>query len=222
MSTITALKPSIKLYHAEVLATRYLSLITPYLMKWEICGSIRRRKPECGDIELVVVSKSKLISNDLFGEKKPISLLEEFYKTPGKEKGNIILGGERYKKIHLPFAGTEFEECYPFGSVYQVDLFITNLADYGRQIAIRTGSSLYTKARIAGGWYQMGWRGTPDGLRRREQMVEIRKNVWEMKPGIAEDAIIKPPMFPDERSFYHFIGEPWVDPSKRNWEVQDK
>lgn len=217
MSTTTANKPKIKLFHAEVLATRFLATIGNCILKSEICGSIRRRKPECGDIEIVCVPKSEIQTIGLFGEKKPVSLLEQYFVNHGKY---VVMGGDRYKKLHIPFAGTEFEDMYPAGSVYQVDLFITNLADYGRQVVIRTGSSFYSKVEIAAKWAQLGWRGTPDGLRWKEQMIKDKADNWIINPTIALDAIKKPPLFATERDFYAFLGKVWVAPEKRNWEEQ--
>ena len=216
MSQTTALKPRIKLYHAEVLATRYLSLISPCLLKGEVGGSIRRRSHEVGDIEIIVVSKSKMVVMDLFGEEKPLSLLEEFYrKTPSN---GIVMGGDRMKKMHFPFAGTGLEDFYPRGSIYQVDLFITNAFDYGRQLCIRTGSAFYVKVDIAKAWHDLGWRGTEHGLRRKEQCDLINERVWKIKIGIAQDAIIRPPAFFAERDLYAFLGKQWKAPEKRSWE----
>lgn len=210
-------KPAIKLYHAEVLAAQYLSTISGCVFRSEICGSIRRRKPECGDIEIVVVPKYQKVTDDLFGTPKQVSLLELYYATNTRY---VEMGGERYKKLLLPFAGTQFEDCYPAGSFYQVDLFITTITDYGRQVAIRTGSSFYSKVEIAAAWSRLGWKGMPDGLRRKEQMIENEKGKLIINPALAKDAIIKPPSFPTERDFYAFLGKVWIAPEKRNWEEQ--
>jgi DNA polymerase/3'-5' exonuclease PolX len=210
-------KPALKLYHAEVLAAQFLAKIGEGVYRSEICGSIRRRKPECGDIELVVVPKYKQVTADLFGTPKQVSLLEQYFSINRKY---LEVEGERYKKLLIPFAGTEFEDFYPSGSYYQVDLFITKITDLGRQIAIRTGSSFYSKVEIAAAWSRLGWKGTPDGLRRKEQMIENEKGKLIINPALAKDAIIKPPSFPTERDFYAFLGKVWIAPEKRNWEEQ--
>lgn len=51
---------------ARALAEKVCHQLVPYCEKIKICGSIRRRKKEIGDIDIVVLPKTKPVK-DLFG-----------------------------------------------------------------------------------------------------------------------------------------------------------
>jgi len=46
-----------KLEEAQVIAEKTKALLAPYCERIEIAGSIRRKKPDVGDIELVAIPK---------------------------------------------------------------------------------------------------------------------------------------------------------------------
>jgi DNA polymerase/3'-5' exonuclease PolX len=170
--------------------------LDPVCDRLEIAGSVRRQANECGDIEIVCIPKFRLMKDEtaLFDIEKNVNLLEERLKI-GTFKA-VIKNGERYKQLVLN------------DGVY-LDVFITNPGDYGRQLAIRTGPSNYSKM-LAGRWKQKGWCGTEDGLRITDQCKKIGDRwVCENKNATL------PPKFKTEKDFFDFIGMSLIDPRWR-------
>src|SRR5574341_303735 len=115
-----------KRYHVEawLIAEKVIERLRPFCERIEIAGSLRRLRPEVGDIEIVAVPKSYDL--DLFGVATPNHSLDS---VDWKEYGKFLLGGHKYKKIWL------HEEI-------QLDLFIvTHPAQWGTVFLIRTGSA---------------------------------------------------------------------------------
>lgn len=124
----------IKLPYSQALplAEKIVNELKPVCARIEIAGSIRRLKPEIGDIEIVCIP---LQQEDLFGT-GGASLLE-----PGLEnllsQERIIKGdkwGPKYKKFH-PASMPDLS----------VDLFITTPEEWGYTYVIRTGSSNFSR-----------------------------------------------------------------------------
>lgn len=123
-------KQKIPLHEAEQIAQRVIAVLAPYCERIEIAGSIRRRKPEVGDIEIVAIPK---IITDLFGQPIEEHELDTFDFS---SIGTLEMGGHKYKKIAL----TEGP---------QLDLFIvTPPAQWGVQFLIRTGPAEYSHAFV--------------------------------------------------------------------------
>jgi DNA polymerase/3'-5' exonuclease PolX len=129
-----AMKTKMSLKLAELMANDIVEILRPYCTRIEIAGSIRRKKPEVGDIE--IVAKPKLIpSYDMFGtETEKISMLDDFdYSNIGK----VSKGGSKYKQIILK------------DSEVSLDLFIVTFpAQWGVQFMIRTGSAEFSHKMV--------------------------------------------------------------------------
>jgi DNA polymerase/3'-5' exonuclease PolX len=76
------------LQSAKAFANRELERLSPYIVRGEIAGSIRRGEPIVKDIELVVIP-----SPDLFGAPR---IQEGIYPA-----SKVIKGGEKYKQIQV-------------------------------------------------------------------------------------------------------------------------
>lgn len=128
-------KQKIKLSEADAIAARILDQLAPFCERIEVAGSVRRRKAEVGDIEIVAIPRSM---TDLFGAPLPDHALDTFeYSTIGR----VEMGGHKYKKIAL----TEGP---------QLDLFIvTPPAQWGIQFLIRTGPAEYSHALVTPKWH---------------------------------------------------------------------
>jgi len=169
-------------------AHRFLKLIEPYVLKAEIAGSIRRKVNMVGDIEIVCV-------ND------PLKSLDSlFYKGyPG-----LVVNGQRLKRFK-----------YPEHNI-QIELYIAQDFDYGRILAIRIGSSAFSRIKLAATWWKLGWSGTEHGLRRRKECIK-KGSKWVLKPEY-EGRETKPPPFHTEADFFSFLGIEWIPPENRNWQ----
>lgn len=67
----------------QIIAEKYKSILKPYCKRIEIAGSIRRKKPECRDIELVIIRDP-----DKLEELK--KLVGEWKKVRGSITGRYI------------------------------------------------------------------------------------------------------------------------------------
>jgi DNA polymerase/3'-5' exonuclease PolX len=151
-----------------------------------VAGSVRREVEFVHDIECVVVAKDEFSMGLAF----PMGY-------PG-----LTINGNRLKKFY-----------YPSGEVH-LELYITTEADYGRMLAIRTGSSAFSHIQLAVRWSRLGWTGTEDGLRRKSEC--IKKSTWKINP-IYKNCPTLPPAFHTEEEFFAFLGVPWVHPRERSW-----
>ena len=126
---------------AHRIATQLVDRLRPACERIEIAGSLRRKQPEVGDIEIVAIPKYQ---TDLFGEqgeKLQVDLL--LLGWPIRMHKN----GSRYK---------QFDFCGSEGTPYTVDLFLVTPEAWGVQLLIRTGPASFSKKmvtqRMRGGW----------------------------------------------------------------------
>ena len=174
----------IPLDKAMIAAKRFLGRIDNYVMKAEIAGSIRRGATTVGDIEIVAI-------------KNPFNDIDNYYYEGHPA---LKVNGPRLKRVM--FDGI------------QIDLFLTSERDYGRILAIRTGSSNFSHQELAVRWRELGWCGTRDGLRRIDECVRT-KSKWELKPEYKGKETL-PPIFQTEYDFFNFLKMKWVPPTERN------
>lgn len=177
--------PKIPLSTAKNVAKRFLDFLEPYVSKSCIAGSVRRECEYVGDVEVVVVAKDEFSMGIAF---------------PEGFKG-MVVNGSRLKRFKYPESGI------------QIELYITTESDWGRILAIRTGSSAYSHY-LAMQWNRKGWAGCEDGLRRKSECNH--KSTWKIKPEY-KFAPTLPPIFDTEEKFFAFIGVEYIDPIKRSW-----
>lgn len=103
-------------------------ILKPYCVEIQVAGSLRRKRPEIKDIELIAISKEIELKN-LFGEcVEPYLVIEEFVEDYGFQ---FSKNGPKYKKFL--YEGIS------------IDLFITTKYQYGLHMALRTGSKEYSR-----------------------------------------------------------------------------
>jgi DNA polymerase/3'-5' exonuclease PolX len=146
---------------AEALAVRLLEQLSPCCERIVIAGSIRRRKPDVGDIELLYIPKTAEVPDGLF-DQRTISLAEasidQLVKTGVLElrpsKTGIYSWGQKNKlAVHV-------ESGIP------VDLFATTVPNWWNSLVCRTGGKdsnlLITRTALSRGWsfesYGSGFR----------------------------------------------------------------
>lgn len=119
------MKTKIPLELAERIARKYSDMLAPYCERIEIAGSIRRRKAEVGDIEIVA---KPLSTFDLFGS--PNGYHDLTLPLPA------VKNGQRYKQYILPEG-------------INLDLFIVlPPAQWGVIFALRTGGAEFSKKLV--------------------------------------------------------------------------
>lgn len=148
-----------ELLRARAIAENVIERLRPSCERIEIAGSIRRRKPEVKDIELVAIPKV-FEERDLFGELlNSISMLD---KVEWGRYDTVIKNGSRYKQIVID-------------ARINLDLFIVlPPAQWGVIFAIRTGPADYSRwlvtqqryggAMPAGYFVQEGQLWGPHGI----------------------------------------------------------
>ena len=170
---------------AQEIARRFINYIQPYCKIVCVAGSVRREVDYVGDVEVVVIPLDEFSMGRCFPE----------------GYSGMVVNGTRLKR-------------FKYGNGVQIELYIVlNEADWGRILAIRTGSSAYSH-HLAMQWNRRGWCGTEDGLRRKDEC--IHKSTWKIKPEYKNCPTL-PPIFSTEESFLAFIGVDYVHPKARSW-----
>jgi len=135
-----------KIDEAKKIADKYVEILKPYCLRIEIAGSIRREKPEVGDIELIAIVK------DIKKFSKEVNKLE-------KVKGNPT--------------GKYTQRILPEG--IKLDLFMANIRNWGLIFAIRTGSARYSHEILACGWVKRGYKSINGILTKNGREIEVRE-----------------------------------------------
>lgn len=174
-----------KLLDAKTIANAVLLRLSPYCERIEIAGSIRRLKPEPGDIELVAIPKTLPIY-DMFGQVcGQQSLL--YNRKLMESLGLVKKLGQRFVQVDL-FAQK--------GAV--LDLFIVMPpATWPVLFTIRTGPPDFSK-----------WIVTP------RQKGGALPDGWRCEEGRIWDGQVQM-NFESEETFLDWLGIHWIEPKDR-------
>lgn len=130
---------------ARAVADELLALLTPATERIAIAGSVRRERPDCGDVELVFIPR-------------PASLgfyadaVDELIRSEGSPfmlrpaiNGATTYGPKNKLLIHKP-------------SGINVDLFATEERYFGMSLLVRTGPQSFC-VKVMSHFKGMGWAG---------------------------------------------------------------
>jgi DNA polymerase/3'-5' exonuclease PolX len=199
-------KVSVDLLMARQIAGAVVTLLRPACERIEIAGSIRRRRPEVGDVE--IVAEPRMEKCDFFGEVER-SLLDDHLAGLVAE-GMLWLGergGERFKLYSIP----------PLGM--GLDLFVVlPPATWGVIYAIRTGSADFSKmlvnrARARGMRVVGGALYDLAGLPEIARAAALAMSTEHFQRLVAYQ--LKPIPTPEEEDFFAALGVEWVAPEER-------
>ena len=184
-------KTSLALPLAAFIAQSLVNLLSPACARIEIAGSIRRRRPEVGDIEIVAQPLQRLETFTPAGELFPKSgwhnlldaRLDELLARDVLRKHPFDpKWGDKYRKLWQPDIGA------------QIDLFIlTAPAEWGPAMVVRTGPADFSREMVT-------------RLRRYKMRCEnlaIQTFDGEHVP------------CPDEFTFFELCGMAYVSPERR-------
>lgn len=192
--------------HAEAYATalRLVDELAPGCERIEIAGSLRRRKPQVRDIEIVAVARIDQRQDGMFSTiTHPVDALDEVLAelmAVGSLKARPVENHRADGSIDVQFKlGPAFKALLT-GTDVPVDLFIVRPpASWGAIFAVRTGP---------GDW---NTRLVTDcqaiGRRLREGQVEAWNGMigrWEVVPT------------PEEADFFRALGQDWLEPQDRD------
>ena len=135
-----------KLEQALEIAERVKKELSPFCERIEIGGSIRRRKPIVGDIEIIVIPKPYDVG--MF-ESGIATIVKKWEKVKGE----------------LPCKYTQ--RILPEG--IKLDLFFATKENWGLIYALRTGSANYSHHILGKKWVELGYKSisgklTKDGV----------------------------------------------------------
>ena len=138
------------LAEAEQVAQEVVAKLTDYCEVIQVAGSVRRRKPDVGDVELLVVPRHTL---DLFSEPGPNLLDPRLLELIDRRFLNY-----RLNKLGRKTYGTLNKNLWHVDSGIAVDVFTGSLENWGRDLLIRTGSADFNK-RVMFRFITMGLNG---------------------------------------------------------------
>lgn len=196
-----------QLKDAQAIAVSVGNTLLPYCDRLNIAGSIRRRKPEVKDIEIVCLPKQIEQGQASMFDTGPLpTIVNPEFSQLVMSLGEVVKGKPDGKYMQIKLSA---------GIV--LDLFMPDTFDYYRQYAIRTGSADYSAKIIAGGWKKLGWCGSDQGLRRTRDCIEIKdgnsgKSKWKCVTVNAE----KPPVWDSEEAFFAWLQVPYLKPEQRS------
>lgn len=154
------------LTNAQLLGSIWVEKLKPFCDRIEIAGSIRRKKPEVKDIEIVCIPKEFDLP-DLFNRKSTMRDVEFVYALRGEDGKVIRLSGDpergKYIKLHLQEHNIN------------VDVFIATPDNWGYIYAIRTGSADFSHRVLAAHWKRAGYHGEDGMLRDDHGPVPVRE-----------------------------------------------
>jgi len=140
---------------AYKIALEVVEQLKPYCERIEIAGSLRRKKADVGDIEIVAIPKPY-----------SIGLLESGFATVvnkwKKVKGELEFGKTKYTQRILPEG-------------IKLDLFMAEEGNWGSVFAVRTGSADYSHKVLANGWVRQGFKSDGGYLFKDGERYEVRE-----------------------------------------------
>lgn len=201
-----------KLAEIEPIAQSLVEQLRSACIRIAIAGSVRRRKPEPNDIEIVAVpSIGHYQISDLFGdtvEQHIVNHLDDAIDTLidcGAWEFDPVTrrNGPRYKRLRHAASGL----C--------CDLFITDARRWGVIYTIRTGPGDFSKALVTYA-HQRKMFVESGLLHGHPPLFDAERKVVPCPLGEECSQIIETP---EERDVFAALGLLWVDPSQRRPEI---
>jgi len=178
------------LQQAEEIAGGIVADLTPFCHKVSIAGSVRRRKEQVGDIELVAIPRYEPAG--LFGDRAANRLWEHLHARDAY----------RFTKGDNP-DGRYYQLALPAQSDLQVDLFLAQPDNWGLTLLVRTGSAAFSTAMLA------RWKRAQGIGREQPGSVDGRL--------VTRDGRAVPT--PDEETIFRLVGMRPLPPEHRTGEA---
>lgn len=177
-----------KLADAQKVAEGVALLFAPFCERIEIAGSVRRLRPECGDIDLVAIPK--------FREHR--DLLGNVERRENLLRSNLVQYVRDNRKTAHWASGKEPQEDGKnftiLGRRAQVDIFCATPATFATVLLTRTGSKEHNV------WIS-------ERARARRAAFKASEGLW-----LHDRGLIHPQT---EHEFYSLLGLPFIEPPLR-------
>lgn len=159
---MSANRNRIPLNEATEQANAVVKALEPYCTTIQIAGSIRRQKPDVGDIEIVCLPERQgLVIN------QQIQLFEAIEKEM-QPLPEFIRSVDQWKRVKGQASGKYTQRILQSGM--KLDLFIATPENYGLLLAMRTGSSNFSYKELASRWVMQGYE-SKNGILRRDGKI---------------------------------------------------
>lgn len=182
---MSANRNRIPLSEATEQANAVVKALEPYCTTIQIAGSIRRKKPDVGDIEIVCLPERQgLVIN------QQIQLFETIEKQM-QPLPEFIRAVDQWKRVKGQASGKYTQRILQSGM--KLDLFIATPENYGFLLAMRTGSSEFSKKQLGYRWALKGYESRDGILRRNGKIYPC----------------------PTEEELFKLVGIEWIEPHLR-------
>ncbi len=182
-----------KLCHAAADAEAMRDLFPGCFERWTVAGSVRRGKPEVGDIEHVVIPKfSEVSDGGLFGETKLVNLLWE-------RADMLLQEGAIGKHVYQTIKGDQWRWGEKYRGIdfrgFNNEIFTATPENYGAILLIRTGPADFSKRMVE--------RFLNGGMYRQQEGRLIH---------VASGEAVS---IPDEETYFRLLGMEFIKPEDR-------
>ena len=177
---------------AKEVADQLVRLLAPHCERIAVAGSIRRRRPDVKDIELLCASKvtstadlfGRAVTNWYFLNNKLDALVADgsVLKKRANKSGRYSYGEHNKLLVHVP-------------SGIPVDVFSSSTNNWGMSLVVRTGSKDFN-VRMMARFRELGMRGHAYGGVTDQEGNEIE--------------------CPDEETVFRLLGWSWMPPERRS------
>lgn len=139
-------------------ARELVTLIAPHCEKIIVAGSLRRRKQEVGDVEIIYIPSYAMLPDpdDLFGKPVRTNITD---RVVGELAGNGVIS-RRLNKLDRAAWGEKNKLAVHVASGIPVDLFSATIENWFNYLVCRTGGK-ETNQSIARGALAQGWHWAP-------------------------------------------------------------
>ena len=194
---------SIPFDQAWAYAEKIAEWLRPFCLELRLAGSIRRERPQCGDVDLVVIPRTTALgSADLFGG-EPVrrnelhAVLTDYVRnSDGRASWKLGADSPWSENVILQLPKV------------QLDIFLATPETIGSVLLCRTGSkehNIYLAQRAAA----LGKAWVPN----RGVVPMTRAKAEGLYDGGLREAVAEPA--PDEASVYHALQLPFIGPVNR-------
>lgn len=190
----------VPLLEAAPIAVALATALAPACERIEIAGSIRRGRPDVGDIELLAVPKTHYAaveSDGFFDSPEPVLVNELVEAVTAMREAGVLAEVEQHKA-----EGQRYIKSVHVDSGLQVDLFMVRPpASWGVLYLIRTGPASYSQ------WF------VTEARRRAMHVDGGQLHRGGLGCGAIPCEVIPTP---EEEDVYRAFGLPWVRPMDRS------
>jgi len=172
-------------------AAELCAALKPVCEKLVVAGSLRRRKPTVGDVEILYIGKTEVRQDpaDMFAS-ITVNLADEaiaaFVKSYVLERRKNVNGSEMY--------GPKNKLMRHLATGLPVDMFAATAENWNNYLVCRTGPA-DSNTRICMAAQERGWKWNPYGA------------------GFSRDGEIRP--MTSEKEVFAFVGLPYSEPEQR-------